>query len=159
LAFSSTVTGVKSLGSASMIYGTWSAASVTQGNIKFAMPITTVATGSNQTTTGDVTVTGTDISVGVIPSMLVEGTGIRSGTLVSATPDANTVVLDHSATASGTVTLTYTKLLSVSNPVSAKCISSTSATTMTAAQLIPRNSTIALTCVSGDAGWWSVVYG
>jgi len=66
---------------------------------------------------------------------------------------------DATAVASGTITWGGTRIpsnqLLPQTIVDATCISSTSSVTMTAAK-VTATGTLALTCVSGDAGYWSV---
>jgi len=65
---------------------------------------------------------------------------------------------DATAATSGTITFGGTRSGNQFPPqtlVDATCISSTSSTTMTAVKMTATG-TLALTCVSGDAGYWSV---
>ena len=67
---------------------------------------------------------------------------------------------DAASVTSGTITWGGTRGGAQGIPhtiISATCISSTSATTMTAAK-ITATGTMVITCVSSDAGYWSVTY-
>ena len=67
---------------------------------------------------------------------------------------------DATGVTSGTITWGGTRGDAAGIPhtiIDGTCISSVSATTMTAAK-ITATGTMVLTCVSGDAGYWSVTY-
>ena len=79
-----------------------------------------VFTASGTTTSGSPNVTFAATNVAMGPGVSVSGTGIPANTkIVSASLVASvwTVVLDHNATASGTVTLTFDNNISVSGGV------------------------------------------
>jgi len=164
LAFTYTVTGSKQLGEGTckLIYGTWDATGVTDGVIVFGGSknpptvalTTTTAASTTLTTSGSYTTS--DVQEGDA----VTGTGIVGGTTVASVESATSLTLTTAATDSSAASRTFTRIsrgAKTHNPITARVVSSVSSTTMTGSRLIGKSDAIGLVCVSGDAGYWSVV--
>jgi len=162
LAFTYTVTGTKQLGSCQMIHGTWDATGVTAGVIVFGglknpptvALTTTTATSTTLTTSGSYTTS--DVQEGDA----ITGTGIIGGTTVASIESATSLTMSQAAVDGSAASRTFTRIsrgAKTGNAITARVVSSTSSTTMTASLLVSKSNLLGLTCLSNDAGYWSVI--
>ena len=158
------MTGTRQVGSCKVTHGTWDATSVTAGVIYLSKSTTypptafttTTAASTTLTTSGDFTA-----APAVLPGDVISGTGIIAGTYVASVESATSLTISQVATDSSAASRTVTRPVVVPGQViTAKVTNSVSATTMTGARIRTTISPghIDLTCVSNDAGWWSVWY-
>lgn len=123
------------------------------GGVRTANVALTTTTAANTT----LTTSGSYTTSGIAPGDLISGTGISAGTYVVSVESATSLTMNQAATDSTANSRTFTKVSSpVKSIITAKVVSSTSAVTMTACRVRSINNSISLTCVSDDAGWWSV---
>lgn len=161
MAFTYTVTGTKMYGSgARMVYGTWDATAVALGTIAASGKRDSATVDLTTTTSTDTTLTtsGSYTTSAIRVGDMISGTGLPAGTYVASIESATSLTMSDASAEGSAATRNFTRLRSPTfAPITAKVVSSVSAVTMTGAKLITVNNTVALTCVSGDAGYWSVI--
>ena len=160
MAFTYAILGTRSVGGAHVQYGTWSAASATVGVIPFCSKRDSaeISLTTTSTTSATITTSGSYATSGIAVGDVITGAEIVNGTYVESIESATSLTMSKASTASGgALARTFMRLSTPTNSIiTAKVISSTSAVTMTAARVRSVNNTISLTCVSDDAGYWSV---
>jgi hypothetical protein len=161
VAFTFTQTGIKQYGNGmGLAYGTWDATSVAVGTILISgkRDSATVDLTTTTATSTTLTTSGSYVTSGIQVGDLISGTGITNGTYVASIESATSLTMSVTSTDGTATSRSFTRLGGKTKSViTAKVISSTSSVTMTGAKLNAVNNTISLTCVSGDAGYWSAV--
>jgi len=118
-------------GSATMTFSNRTFFTTTPGQVRINQPVSGTGIASESyitaisptfnvsctTTSGSSTVTGS--TTNLIAGMYISGTGIASGTKISSITNSSTFVISADATASGTNTLKFTGMVTISDPITA----------------------------------------